>query len=223
MKLRLLPLVVFAGSSLLVLKVLSLTLEDKYHLSLLGEAEAQQSSTEVTPADASTAAPVVHKDGPRDVLSDLGTSVSERAVLSSLGKRRDELNSREHALELREQMLKSTEERINLRMEELQKLEKDVGTAKTRQKEEASQQIADLVEIYSAMKPKNAARIFDRLDMSVLIKVVQQMQPRKMADVLSEMDPAVAERLTIALASGGQAKVPTAKSGVKMLPKIKGN
>jgi flagellar motility protein MotE (MotC chaperone) len=52
------------------------------------------------------------------------------------------------------------------------------------------------------MKPKEAARIFERLDMGVLIDVVKRMQPRKMSAVLAAMDPVAAQELTVELATG---------------------
>ncbi|MDN3719926.1 hypothetical protein QW131_13820 [Roseibium salinum] len=55
--------------------------------------------------------------------------------------------------------------------------------------------------MYESMKAKDAARIFDRLSLPILLKVVRQMKPRKMADVLARMSPEAAERLTVAIAS----------------------
>ena len=55
--------------------------------------------------------------------------------------------------------------------------------------------------MYEAMKPKDAARVFDRLGLDVLVPVVQQMNPRKMSEVLAAMSPDRAEKLTVALAT----------------------
>jgi flagellar motility protein MotE (MotC chaperone) len=60
--------------------------------------------------------------------------------------------------------------------------------------------------MYEAMKPKDAARVFDRLPLDVLVPLVAKMSPRKMAEVLAVMQPDSAERLTVALA--GRAKNP---------------
>jgi flagellar motility protein MotE (MotC chaperone) len=51
------------------------------------------------------------------------------------------------------------------------------------------------------MKPKDAAKIFDRLSHDVLVPVVLQMKPPKMAEVLAVMMPETAEKLTVALAT----------------------
>ena len=58
--------------------------------------------------------------------------------------------------------------------------------------------------MYETMKPKDAARVFDRLGLDVLVPVVQQMNPRKMSDVLAAMSPERAEKLTVALAAGNR-------------------
>ena len=54
--------------------------------------------------------------------------------------------------------------------------------------------------MYESMKPKEAARVFDRLDVKVLIELVGHMNPRKVSEILAVMDTAAAERLTMALA-----------------------
>ena len=50
------------------------------------------------------------------------------------------------------------------------------------------------------MKAKAAAEIFDRLEMPVLIRVVERMREPKSADVLARMDPVKARQVTTELA-----------------------
>jgi flagellar motility protein MotE (MotC chaperone) len=57
------------------------------------------------------------------------------------------------------------------------------------------------------MKPKDAARIFDTLDIDILVAVVSKMSERKIAPILGLMDPERAKTLTIMLAQ--QKKLPT--------------
>ena len=54
--------------------------------------------------------------------------------------------------------------------------------------------------MYEGMKPKDAAKVFDRLEMPVLFEIASQIAPRKMADILGQMSPEVAERLTVEMA-----------------------
>jgi flagellar motility protein MotE (MotC chaperone) len=62
-------------------------------------------------------------------------------------------------------------------------------------------QFAAIVAMYEVMKPKDAAKIFNNLDMEVLVRVSTAMQPRKMAPILAEMDAARAQELTVSMAA----------------------
>jgi len=148
-----------------------------------------------------------------------GPSASERAVLERLQARRQELDARARELEIRESLLKAHEQRIEARIEELKGVESRIAAA-THQKDEAdAARFKGIVTMYENMKPKDAAKIFDRLEMAVLFDVASHMKPQKMSDVLAQMLPDSAERLTVELArrSGGDAAAPSAD-----LPKIEG-
>ena len=59
--------------------------------------------------------------------------------------------------------------------------------------------------MYETMKPRDAAKIFDRLDVSVLLEVASQINPRNMSEILAQMSPERAEQLTVELANRAQA------------------
>jgi flagellar motility protein MotE (MotC chaperone) len=146
-------------------------------------------------------------------------SASERAVLERLQARRQELDSRSRELEIRESLLKAHEQRIEAKVEELKGVETRI-TAATHQKDDAdAQRFKGIVTMYENMKPKDAARIFDRLDMIVLIDIASHMKPQKVSDVLAQMQPDAAQKLTVELArrSGGDEAAPA-----NDLPKIEG-
>jgi flagellar motility protein MotE (MotC chaperone) len=146
-------------------------------------------------------------------------SASERAVLERLQERRQELDSRARELEIRESLLKAHEQRIDAKVEELKGVETRIAAA-THQKDEAdAQRFKGIVKMYENMKPKDAAKIFDRLDMTVLIDVASHMKPQIMSDVLAQMQPDAAEKLTVELArrSGSDEAAPETD-----LPKIEG-
>ena len=50
------------------------------------------------------------------------------------------------------------------------------------------------------MKPRDAAKIFDELEMPVLLQVVSNMKEIKVAPVIASMNPARARDLSIELA-----------------------
>ena len=55
--------------------------------------------------------------------------------------------------------------------------------------------------MYETMKPKEAAKIFDRLDMKVLVDVASQINPRRMSEIMAQMSTEAAEKLTVEFAS----------------------
>lgn len=139
-------------------------------------------------------------------------SPAERALLERLGQRREEIDARMRELDLREKLLDSAEKKLDGRVGDLKVLEDKVESPK-KQEAEASQAVKNLVIMYETMKPKEAARVFDRLTLEVLVPVVQQMNPRKMSEVLAAMSPEAAERLTVALAMRGRTATAERASG----------
>ena len=128
-------------------------------------------------------------------------STSERALLERLGERRDELQQRAREIEMRERLLEDAERKLEGRINELKDLEGKAEAAAAKRGDTEAGAIRNLVTMYEAMKPKDAAKIFDRLSHDVLVPVVLQMKPAKMAEVLAVMTPESAEKLTVALAT----------------------
>lgn len=153
---------------------------------------------------------------------EIGGSAAERAVLESLGQRRRALSDQEGQLDLREKLLQATEDRVQQRVDELKALEQKIEQAVDEKRKQEESEVAGLVVMYENMKPKDAARIFDRLELEILLKVVRQMKPRKMADILAKMNPEAAEKLTVAIASGDTQKTANT-SAPAQLPKIGSN
>ena len=147
-------------------------------------------------------------------------SAGERAVLESLQQRRQELETRAREMEVRESLLKAAEKRIEQRLQELKELETRL-TGITNKKDEAeAAKFKSFVSMYENMKAKDAAKVFDRLNMRVLLEIVNAMNPRRMADILGQMTPDVVERLTIEIANRSGA-VDKAATPID-LPKIEG-
>ncbi len=82
----------------------------------------------------------------------------------------------------------------------------------TRAKEEDAR-LRSLVRIYEAMKPKEAAQILQRLDMDVLLGVVERMKDAKVAPILANMDPERAQTITALLADRRMAQASGGDSG----------
>jgi len=147
-------------------------------------------------------------------------TAGERAVLESLQQRRQELESRSRENEVRDSLLKAAEKRIEQRMLELKEMETRLTGVEKKKEEEDASKFKSLVSMYENMKAKDAAKVFDRLDMRILVQVVNAMNPRRMSDILGQMSPEVAERLTVEIANRSGAA--GGASGAPDLPKIEG-
>ncbi|KZM47648.1 hypothetical protein [Labrenzia sp. OB1] len=222
MNLRLLPLLGISASALLALKVLGLVLGPESGNLPINGAVAQETAASdnagEAPPDMPEGAPPPPPPGDgvpdQPVLPDsleIGGSAAERAVLESLGKRRESLQQQEGQLDLREKLLQATEERIQKQVDELKQLEQRIEAAVGEKEKQEREEIAGLVTMYESMKPKDAARIFDRLSLPILLKVVRQMKPRKMADILARMSGESAEKLTVAIAGDPDGATKVAK------------
>ena len=137
--------------------------------------------------------------------SNLGASApalteEEIVVLQKLAARRDALDAREHELELRENLLAAAEKRIDGKLAELKKVQGAVSGLLQKHDDEEETKLKQLVKMYEIMKPKEAAAIFEKLEMPVLLDVVERMREQKSGPIIAKMDPTKAEKLTAALA-----------------------
>lgn len=127
-------------------------------------------------------------------------SDEELELLQRLMERREALERRARNLDQRETLLAATEARIADKMGELKALQALIESLLVQHDEQEEARLASLVKIYESMKPKEAARIFDDLDMVVLLEVIGRMKERKSAPILAKMDPRRAKAITLELA-----------------------
>jgi flagellar motility protein MotE (MotC chaperone) len=242
---RVIPVVLIAIFGLAVLKVAGLVIDGGYVFDYQPQKTQRSWAQEtfnfpggnkVDPADVTgsvhetpkeeavkpvVAAPEVAKPDGVVVYPEQGQSVSpsERAILERLQARRQELEARAREIDIRESLLRAAEKRVESRVEEMKAIEARVTTATTQKSEADAARFKGIITMYEGMKPKDAAKVFDRLEMPVLFEIASQIAPRKMSDILGLMSPDVAEKLTIEMAR----RAGTDKSAsTDDLPKIEG-
>jgi flagellar motility protein MotE (MotC chaperone) len=132
---------------------------------------------------------------------------NEVDVLQKLSERREALDARQHDLDLRENMIKAAEGRIDKKIAEMKSLQANVESMLKQVDDQDDGKMKSLVKIYENMKPKDAARIFEQLDMPILLGVITRMKEQKVAPVMEAMDPSVAKTLTDAIAMRRGTKV----------------
>lgn len=219
-RLRVLPVMMFLATLLLSFKVTAIW--DSLHdangvISLATYAEAQQ-----TPSTASTTksagntsgapkAPEVKpiqlaqastnsQGGGEKPLDPVLFTRSEIELLQELSKRRKELDAREQTVIQREGLLNAAETRIEKKIAELKGVKDDIEQLIQKYEEQEEQQLNDLVAIYEKMKPKDASRIFNDLDIEILLQIFDKMKASKTALILANMRAERAKEITSRIA-----------------------
>jgi flagellar motility protein MotE (MotC chaperone) len=124
----------------------------------------------------------------------------EIEILEQLAVRRKALDTREQDLERRSDLLRAAEARLDQKLTEMKDLKAALEGLVKANDEQRQAKLRSLVKIYENMKPKDAARIFEELDMDTLLPVAERMNERKLAPVMAEMNPTKAKDITRKLA-----------------------
>lgn len=128
------------------------------------------------------------------------------AIQSEMNENQQTAKERARALDLREQAIRASEKRLKDSLQNQQQRPKADDAAATRagakadKEAEEAETLDQLARIYQSMKPKQAAVVFEQLDIDVQIAVARKMRERSTAQILAAMTPAGAARLSMALA-----------------------
>ncbi len=195
MKLRLFPLLVAVAAATFLLKAGAVW----QGVGALAEVKLPAAETEAADAPGAAAG---EEPGPGQLLSSDPFALTDEEIdlLQMLAKRREVIEQRAAGLKQRETLLEAAEKRIDEKIAKLEVLQKAIEDLLIRRDEQEEAQLTSLVKIYENMKPKDAARIFEELDMAVLLDVIERMKERKTAPILAQMNPRRAKAITLELA-----------------------
>ena len=218
-RIRFLPLTIFAATLMLTVKIgdiwdgfdglINGTIQVSEAIAQPAEEDAKPAAKDGQPAagekTAEQAVPAALKDEPQGQISKLITNdptlltPAEIDLLQQLAERRQVLESREQEFELRTGLLAAAESRIDKKVEELKVLRETIsGLIKTFDAQQDAK-LLSLVKIYENMKPKEAAKIFEELQMDTLLEVAERMKERKLAPIMAKMHPEKARDMTVEL------------------------
>ncbi len=125
-------------------------------------------------------------------------------LYKDLAARREALESSEKSLAGREALLEAAERELDQKLREMIVVRNEIQGLLKKQSDEEQGRIISLVKIYEGMKAKDAARIFNTLDMDVLLSMMSRMSERKSSPILAEMSADRARAVTILLAQQKQ-------------------
>ena len=147
----------------------------------------------------------IQRDGggdsiPLAILQGESTTTTGDTIVERLSTRRAELDQLEADLDMRLALVEAAEKRIAERTRILEQLEARINAIVDEKRALEEAQFTAVVAMYETMKPKDAAAIFDQLEMPVLLRVTRSINPRKMAPIMARMNPTKAKDLTAGLA-----------------------
>lgn len=136
---------------------------------------------------------------PQDSEPDLSPETPPETLNTTQGTPATDLLTREKELQRREAEIKALELELDEKIENLQALERKmqalIDTANTLQDEK----MQHLVDVYSNMKPKQAAQVLETLDGSIAVQILAGMSGRKAGEILSFVRADIAAYLSEAL------------------------
>lgn len=121
---------------------------------------------------------------------------SEILILQELAERREALDMRSSEIDRKAVQLKVAEQEIDKRLKQMQEYEQKLKNLIQEYNEKERQKIASLVKVYASMKPKEAARIFETLDLDVTVALMKEMKPSASSAILAQISPAKAKDIT---------------------------
>lgn len=121
---------------------------------------------------------------------------SEIMILQELAERREALDLRSREIDKKAVQLKVAEEEIEKKLVQLRDYESKLKKLINQYNDKEKEKITALVKMYSTMKPKDAARIFNTLDIAIVVSLLREMKPSTSSAIVSQMDASKAKAVT---------------------------
>lgn len=123
-------------------------------------------------------------------------SCEDPALLRSVAEQKDDLAARSERLGDAEAVLAATEVRVGTQIERLAVLKREIESLMEQRSALHQEDLKRMVGIYEAMKPKDAARIFNDLDTAIVIDVLDRMPERRSAPIIADLADDKAREVT---------------------------
>lgn len=220
-RLRLLPVLMIAATLMFGIKLGNIWQGADAFLEGIPEAMAQAApetgdaaDEEATESDAEAAPSETAASSPAEGEADSAAPYSrgELQLLQNLADRRSALDEREREIKMREKVLTAMEQRIDKKIAEVKRIEATISKYMEQHESRHQENVAKLIKVYESMEADEAARIFEQLEMDILLKVAGEIRETKMAEILSAMKPAAAKTLTVELATKDPLPLPAGVS-----------
>jgi len=202
-KIRILPIVIFLSVLTMTIRVNNILETVKNDKSLTLSISNLQAAETPTPEAAGLSAALEASDYKNNTSknndndsSSTNFTQSEILILQELAERREALDLRSKEIDKKALQLKITEREIDKRLKQMQEYEQKLKALIDEYNKKEKENIASLVKVYASMKPKEAARIFETLDLEVAGALMKEMKPSASSAILAQITPIKAKAIT---------------------------
>lgn len=116
--------------------------------------------------------------------------------LSKLNERKKELDEREEELARVEQELAAQKEELDKRLKDLEEVRRGISSVLEEKVKGDDKKIDTLVQMYSDMKPPQAAKVFETMDEDLAVEILGRMKKKSAADIMNLLKPEKAQSLS---------------------------
>lgn len=207
---RLLPLIAIAIGGVVAVRAVGVA------PGLFDGAKAWAEEAAPAGAPGTTPPPAVCALTPDQLAQQAGISPAELRIIQSLSARRTELDARDADFATTLPLMVAAEQKLDAKVQALAAIKLEVQALLGQVDDREKAEVDRLVAVYSAMRPREAAAVFNSLNDEVRLPVAAAMRPRSLAAVMAQMPPAAARELTEKLAHRFQSQqlaVRTAAAG----------
>lgn len=124
-------------------------------------------------------------------------------VIQAVSKKEKEINETEKVVEIEEQkkMLDLAHESIAKKIKDLERVKGELQEKQDHLNKDEKKNVHTMAKIYEAMKPAQAADIFNKLELTSLIQIIKHMNQKKASAIIASMEANRARQLTLEILS----------------------
>ena len=202
-KIRILPTFIFVASLSLSIKITNvLDLYQQTESKHLKIYASQAMAEEKTNKETAELTNVLNNgdvgDNKQSTINNAFTN-SEILILQELAERREALDIRAKEIDKRTIQLKVAETEIEKKLQQLKEYEIKLSKLVSQYSQKEQENISSLVKLYTTMKPKDAARLFNTMDLGITVALLKGMKPSTSSAILSQMSSERAQAITAEL------------------------
>lgn len=156
----------------------------------MGTAYAEENkAVEAVPA----AAPVAAAATAAEATAVDAKKVDDSDYLFKLAERKKQLDQREEELNKLAERIEKQKAEISEKLAKLEETRAKISTALEERIKSDDGKVETLVQMYSNMKPQQAAKVFETLDEDLVIEILGRMKKKNAADILNLIKPEKAQ------------------------------